>query len=448
VPGRADPDIPSRRRILALAWPIVLANCATPLLGLTDTAVIGHVGAAHELGAIALGALVFSFVFWAFGFLRMGTTGFTARAAGAGDTAEERAVAARGLLLALAIGCALLALQWPLATLAMRLFEGSDAVEEVARRYVLIRIWSAPATLAGYVVTGWLIGLGRTRDVLGIQLLLNVLNAVLDVLFAAALGWGVAGIAFGTVLAEWLALGYALRVLWRAVRARHEDTEPLLPRARLTDRHALLATLSANRDLMIRTVVMLAAFAWFTNAGARFGDTVLAANHVLLQVISFSAFFLDGFAFAAEGLVGRAAGAGRRDVFAAAVRHSTELAAATAGLMALALLVAGEAVVALLTSLPEVRAQAAAVLPWVAAYVALSFAAFQLDGIFIGTGRAAAMRNASLASAAGFAACYLLFGADRSVEALWAAFVAYVVLRALALLAAWPRLSREAFGRT
>jgi MATE family multidrug resistance protein len=440
-------DIPTRRQILALAWPIVLANCATPLLGLTDTAVIGHVGQTHELGAIALGALVFSFVFWAFGFLRMGTTGFTARAAGAGDTAEERAVAARGLLLALGIGCALLLLQWPLAALAMQLFQGSEAVEEAARRYVLVRIWSAPATLAGYVVSGWLIGLGRTRDVLRIQLLLNGLNAALDVLFAGALGWGVSGIAFGTVLAEWLALAYALRVLYRAVRARHEDEEPLLPRARLADRRALMATLSANRDLMIRTVVMLACFAWFTNAGARFGDTVLAANHVLLQLISFSAFFLDGFAFAAEGLVGRAAGAGRRDVFRAAVRHSTGLAALTAVLIALALLVAGHRVVGMLTSLPEVRAQATALLPWVAAYVALSFGAFQLDGIFIGTGRAAAMRNASLASAAGFALCYLLFGGRSSVDALWAAFVAFVVLRALALLAAWPRLARDTFGK-
>src|SRR5690606_12591460 len=149
-------------------------------------------------------------------------------------------------------------------------------------------------------------------------------NAALDLLFAAALGWGVAGIALGTVLAEWLALGWALRVLWRAVRARHADAEPLLPRTRLRDRHALRAMLSANRDLMIRTVLMLAGFAWFTNAGARFGDTVLAANHVLLQMISFSAFFLDGFAFAAEGLVGRAAGARQRAAFDAAVRHSTQ----------------------------------------------------------------------------------------------------------------------------
>lgn len=431
---------------MALAWPIVLANCAAPLLGLTDTAIIGHLGAAHELGAIALGALVFNFLFWAFGFLRMGTTGFTARAAGAGDTAEERAVAARGLLLAWGVGLALLALQWPLTALALHLFDGSAAVEGAARTYVLIRIWSAPATLAGYVVTGWLIGLGRTRDVLRIQLLLNVLNAGLDLLFAAGLGWGVAGIAFGTVLAEWFTLLFALRVLWRAVQGRRDDTEPLLPWARLRDRHAMLATLSANRDLMIRTVLMLGAFAWFTNTSARFGDTVLAANHVLLQLITFSAFFLDGFAFAAEGLVGRAAGARRREVFDAAVRHSTQVAAATAASIALALLLGGRHVVALLTSLPAVLAQASAFLPWVAAYVALSFGAFQLDGIFIGTGRAAAMRNASLLSVSGFALCFMLLGGGESVAALWLSFIGFVVLRALALLAMYPRLRREVFA--
>lgn len=438
-------SIPSRRQILALAWPIVLANCATPLLGLVDTAIIGHAGATHELGAIALGALVFSFVFWAFGFLRMGTTGFTARAAGAGDTAEERAVAARGLLLAGGIGLTLLLLQWPLAWLALRLFDASAAVEDTARTYVLVRIWSAPATLAGYVVTGWLIGLGRTRDVLRIQLLMNGLNAAFDVLFAAVLGWGVAGIALGTVLAEWLALLYALRVLWQAVHARRQDAEPLLPLARLRERTAMLAMLSANRDLLIRTVLMLGAFAWFTNASARFGDTVLAANHVLLQLISFSAFFLDGFAFAAEGLVGRAVGGRRADVFDGAVRHSTQVAAATAALIALALLLGGELVVASLTSLEPVQAQAALLLPWAALYVGLSFAAFQLDGIFIGVSRAADMRNASVLSVAGFAACLWLLDSGGSPHRLWLCFVAYVALRALTLFALYPRLRREVF---
>ncbi len=429
-----------------LAWPIILANCATPLLGLVDTAVIGHTGPSHELGAIALGALIFSFLFWAFGFLRMGTSGFVARAAGQGDSAEERAVAQRGLLLGAAIGLLLVSAQIPLTWLALNAFDASQAVEASAHGYIQIRIWSAPAALAGYVVTGWLIGIGRTSDVLRIQLLLNGSNIALDVLFAGALGWGVQGIALGTVLAEWLTLGFALYVLAVRVRARRCDTEDLRNWSRILQRDALFEMFSANRDLMIRTLFMLGAFAAFTNAGARFGDAVLAANHVLLQLISFSAFFLDGFAFAAEGLIGQAIGARRQDVFDAAVLRSSCLSALTACWIALLLFVLGDVVIAGLTDLPEVQAQASLALPWAASYVALSFAAFQLDGIFIGASRTAAMRDASIVSVLGFALCYMLFRADLSTTALWLSFVCYVVMRALTLLAAYPRLRGAAFA--
>ncbi len=437
---------PNSRQILLLAWPIVIANCAAPLLGLVDTAVIGHAGETHELGAIALGALIFSFLFWGFGFLRMGTTGFAARAAGAKDSAEERAVATRGLILAVVIGLGLLLLQWPLTGLALSVFEASQAVESAASRYLVIRIWSAPAALASYVISGWLIGVGRTADVLRIQLLLNALNIALDVFFAAGLGWGVQGIALGTVVAEWLAVAFALRLLYLCLKTRRSDDEAFVSWPRIRDRSKLLPLFSANRDLMIRTVLMLGAFAWFTNAGARFGDRVLAANHVLLQFISFSAFFLDGFAFAAEGLIGQAIGARREDVFRATVFQASRLSAVTACLIAGGLWLGGDALIGLLTSLPEVRDQAAQALPWAAAYVALSFAAFQLDGIFIGASRTAAMRDASLLAVAGFGVCYIVFGADQSPQALWMAFVGYVVLRALTLLMAYPGLQRDAFA--
>ncbi|RZO86271.1 MAG: MATE family efflux transporter [Oceanococcus sp.] len=433
--------------IVQLAWPIVLANCAAPLLGLVDTVVIGRTGQTHELGAIALGALIFSFLFWAFGFLRMGTTGFVARAAGAADTLEERAIAWRGVGLALALGLGLLVLQIPLLWLALSIFDASPAVEAAARNYLLIRIWSAPATLAGYVLTGWLIGVGRSKDVLRIQLLLNGLNILLDVYFAAVLGWGLEGIALGTVVAEWLALAYGLRVLLRCMRERHVDQDALLPWSRLWDSAALLALFSANRDLMIRTLLMLAAFAAFTNAGARFGDSVLAANHVLLQLISFSAFFLDGFAFAAEGLIGQAIGAHRREVFDVAVIRSSCLSALTASLIALCLCLLGEQFISLLTDLSAVREQARLALPWAATYVALSFVAFQLDGVFVGAARTATMRDTSLVSVLGFAMFYVVLDADRFPRALWLSFVAYVVLRGLTLLVKYPGLRREAFAR-
>ena len=296
----------TRARVLRIAWPIVLANAAVPLLGLADTAVIGRTGRTADLGSIALGALLFSFLYWSFGFLRMGTTGFTAQAAGAGDEPEVRAALARALALGAAVGLGLVALQLPVSAVAFRLLHGSAEVESLARSYFTIRIWGAPATLATFALLGLFVGLGASRLLLIVQVVLNGLNIALDVLFAGVLGWGVRGIALGTVIAEWstvlLALGLAVRLL----RARRRDDEPLLPLARLRDLSRLARTLSANADIMVRTLFLLFGFAWFTDQSARFGDTLLAANHVLLQLVSFAAFFLDGFAFASESLVGTA----------------------------------------------------------------------------------------------------------------------------------------------
>ena len=193
------------RRAIGLAWPFILANAAVPLLGLVDTAVIGNLGSAQDLGAIAFGALIFSFVYWGFGFLRMGTTGFVAQAAGASDFLEVRAVLGRSLLLAVGLGCLLIVLQVPVQWLAFTFLSGSDDVEQMAALYFSIRIWGAPATLMGFVGTGFLVGIGRSKTLLGLQLFLNGLNILLDILLAGVLGLGAAGIALGTVISEWCA---------------------------------------------------------------------------------------------------------------------------------------------------------------------------------------------------------------------------------------------------
>jgi MATE family multidrug resistance protein len=416
-----------------LAWPIILANCAVPLLGLVDTAVIGHTGSVAELGAIALGALVFSFVYWTFGFLRMGTTGLVAQAAGADDEPEVRAAVGRALLTGLGLGLVLLALQLPVARSALALLDAGAEVEEVTRRYVLIRIWGAPASLAGFAVSGALIGLGASRRLLLVQLFLNGLNIVLDLLFAGVLGWGAAGIAAGTALAEWSALSLGLWTLVGLLRRRQRDEEAFWPPARLRDRGRFVATLRVNVDIMVRTVFLMLGFAWFTNQGARYGDVTLAANHVLLQLVSFSAFFLDGFAFATESLVGGAVGSGRRGVFDAVVRRSTELAAATALVLAATIWLGGEAVVAALTDLEAVRAAALAQLPFAALYVLLSFPAFQLDGVFIGATRTRAMRDAAILSFAAFLGAWWLLALEHGNRGLWLAFILYVLARAVAL---------------
>ena len=431
-------DLPNRRDILALAWPVVLANVATPLLGLVDTAVIGNTGAVHELGAIALGALLFNFVFWSFGFLRMGTTGFTAQALGAEDYVEVRATLARALLMAVVIGCALLALQWPIGLAAWRIFDASADVEGAAGRYFAIRIWGAPAALSLFAVMGNLIGSGQTRTLLVLQVVMNGLNIGLDVLFAGALGWGVEGVALGTALSEWTTLGVGLWVVLGRLARERRDGQPFWPWARVLDRARAGHTLRANADIMLRTFTLLFGFGWFTNQGAAFGDVTLAANHILLQLISFSAFFLDGYAFVAESFVGRAIGSRRRELFDHAVRRTSELALLTAAGLALVVLLGGGYAIEGLTDLPRVRAQARVFLPWSAAYVLLSFAAFQLDGIFIGATATRDMRNAALLSASSFIALGLLLVPRYQNHGLWLAFVGYVVVRALTLLARYP----------
>lgn len=414
-----------------------------PLLGLADTAVIGNFGTIADLGAIAFGAAIFSFVYWGFGFLRMGTTGFTAQAAGAGVEPEVRATLARALLLALLLGLLILCLQWPILTGALWLLEGSPQVEAITADYFSARVWGAPATLGTFALMGTLIGLGRSRTLLGVQLLLNGMNIALDVWFAGVLGWGARGIALGTAIAEWTTFLVAAALVFRILRGRRDDAEPLLPLTRLADRDRLRRLLAANSDIMIRTLLLVFAFTWFVRESARYGDDVLAANHILLQVVSFSAFFLDGYAFVAEAIVGESVGARNLARFDLAVRRSTELAGGTALLLALLILSLGHPVVHAITSLEPVRAAATQGIPLAALYVGCSFAAFQLDGVFIGATRTRDMRNASILSVAVFLAAWWPLAQVAGNRGLWCAFVLYVCARAAALWRYYPALRQS-----
>lgn len=425
------------------AWPIIVANSAGPLLGLTDTAVIGRTGSVASLGAIALGSLIFSFVYWTFGFLRMGTTGFVAQANGSGEEVEVRSALGRATLMGLVIGLGLVALQLPIFRIALGLIDGSVEVEATAATYLGIRIWGAPATLASYALTGGLIGLGRSRTLLGIQVFMNALNIGLDVLFAYVLGMGVAGIALGTIIAEWSAALLALSVMIRILKARHRDGERFWSWARIADGRALVRTVFVQLDIMVRTLTLLVGFGWFTQQGARLGDVTLAANHILLQFISFSAFFLDGYAFATEALVGTAAGARRLDVFDALVRRTTILAGATAFFLAAGVFLLGPELVRALTDLESVRLAVVATLPFTATYVLVAFAAFQLDGIYIGVTRTRDMRNAALASLAVYMAVGWPLTRQYGNTGLWVAFIAFVIARAVSLAVLYPRLRRS-----
>ena len=440
------PDSISYRYLLQKAWPIILANASVPLLGLVDTAVIGNVGSITDLGAIAFGALIFSFVYWSFGFLRMGTTGFAAQASGAGDEQEVRAVLGRAVLIALCLGVVLISIQWPIGLAAFSLLDGSTQVEAVAQEYFNIRIWGAPATLATFALMGLLIGLGKSRTLLIVQLFLNGLNILLDVWFAGILGWGASGIALGTVIAEWTTVLLAGWLVYRTLNERKLLIEVFWPKAKIMDLSALLKTASANLDIMLRTLILVFSFAFFINQSAKFGDTVLASNHILLQLIAFSAFFLDGYAFVVEALVGGAIGAKRRDVFDLAVRRSTVLALITAILLALVIALVGDIAVILMTDISSVRLAANQLLPFAALYVLFSFAAFQLDGIFIGASFTRQMRDAAALSIVVYFIAWWALSDQHGIQGLWGAMIIYVVARAVALLLFYPSLRRSVRG--
>lgn len=441
------PESISYRYLLTKAWPIILANASVPLLGLVDTAVIGNVGSIEDLGAIAFGALIFSFVYWSFGFLRMGTTGFTAQASGAGDEQEIRAILGRALLIAINLGVFLILLQWPIGLAAFSLLDGSTQVEAVAQEYFNIRIWGAPATLCIFALMGLLIGLGKSRTLLLVQLFLNGLNITLDVWFAGILGWGASGIALGTVIAEWTTVLLAGWLVYRALNQRKLLADAFWPKTKIMDWPALQKTASSNLDIMIRTLILVFSFGFFINQSAKFGDTFLASNHILLQLISFSAFFLDGYAYVVEALVGSSIGAKRRDIFDLAVKRSTILAMITAILLALVIVLLGDIAVMLLTDINVVRLEATQLLPLSALYVLFSCAAFQLDGIFIGASFTRQMRDAAGLSIAVYLIAWWALSDQFGVQGLWGAMIIYVVARAMALLLFYPSLRRSVEGK-
>lgn len=431
-------DPVSHRAILAIAIPIMISNLSTPLLGVVDTGVIGQIPDAALVGAVALGALVFTFVFWAFGFLRMGTTGLTAQALGAGDAEEMRAGLGRAILIALVVGVGLIVAQWPIRELAFYLLEGSERVETLARDYYNIRIWAAPATLTNYALLGWFIGLGKARIALVLQLVLNISNMLLDAYLVLVLDMGVKGVASGTVIAEYFAavagLVFAARYL-RSVGGRWDIARLLAP-----DR--IRRTLVVNRDIMIRSLALIFVFAWFMAQGAKHGDVILAANAVLMHFISVTAYFLDGFAFAAEALVGKAVGAAHRAGLSKASRLTTWWAAGVALLSSLMLFLLGPAIVDILTVEPHVRELAREFLPWAVFAPLAGVWCFQLDGIFIGATRTADMRNAMLLSTVIFLiGWYSLTPFGNS--GLWAALYVHYAARTFTLLYFYPGLRRS-----
>ena len=385
---------PTDQRLWLLAWPLMLTNLTVPLLGLVDTAVLGHLENPEYLGAVAVGANLFSILYWTFGFMRMGTTGLAAQAWGQQDSFAQVALLLRSLMLAVGIGLLLILFHQPLITLGLHLMNPSPSVAELAAEYASIRIWSAPAVLCQYTLVGWLIGTQYPRGPMVMLIIANGINIALDIFFVTVLGWNSRGVAMATVLAEYGATTIGFIIVLKRMPEGQTLTKELF--GKISD---YLRILQVNRFIMVRTIALLLVLAFFTAQGARQGDIILAANAVLITFLLVISNALDGFANAAEALIGEAIGKGSKDQFKTVFSSALRWSIWGALLLTVAFVLGGRWLISLLTDIEGVQLTAWQYLPWL---WLLPFAAvwgFLLDGVFIGATRTREMQNTMLFSA-------------------------------------------------
>ena len=424
-------------RVWRLAGPMILSNLTIPLLGMVDTAVVGHLKHAYYLGAVALGGVIFDFIFWGFGFLRMGTTGITAQALGQGN--EIRAILGRSLLIAWFVALFLLVTQKPIAEISFHILDGGKEVEYFARQYLQIRIWSAPATLSTYVLLGWFLGMHNTRFPLIILLATNICNIILDVWFVVGKSMAVTGVALASVIAEYLGLLLAILLAVRILK----QNPGCWRWHRIIELNKLKQLFWVNTNIFIRTLCLLFAFSFFTAQSAKQSDDILAANAVLFHFQMLMAYGLEGFAHAIEALVGRAVGLVDLSLYRLTIK--------TAGLWSLfvALLFTtlyglfGHGLVGLLTNIEAVKVLAISYLPWVVALPTISVWCFLFDGIFIGATRTKEMRNTMFFSTF---LCYLpawYVLQPLGNHGLWFAFLIFMAARGISMAWIYPRIGRD-----
>jgi multidrug resistance protein, MATE family len=431
----------TNRQVLAIAIPMTLAYLTTPLLGLVDTAVVGQFGDAALLGGLAAGAVVFDVVFATFNFLRSGTTGLVAQAFGRGDALEERAVFWRAFVIAAISGLALVLLAPVIAAIGEWFMSAEPTVTAAMDLYIRVRLISAPAALINYAILGYFLGRGEAGLGLFLQLLLNGVNIALSIVLGLYLGWGIAGVAWGTVCGEAAAMIAGMAILLGRFRAM-----PKMSRQHTFNLAAIRRMLHLNGDIMIRSFVLMGAYILFTRQGAQLGTLTLAANAVLMHFFLVAGYFLDGFATAAEQLAGRAVGARYQPAFLRAVRLTAGWGFALAGFASVLVFAFGEQLIGAITTAADVRAEAAFYLPW-AAFAALSgVLAFQMDGVFIGATWSRDMRNMMLLSFAAFIAALFALGQMFGNHGLWAALHIFLLVRGISLLSVMRRRVRTAFA--
>ncbi len=410
-----------RRSILAIALPAIASNITTPLLGLADSAITGHIGSAVYLGAIAVGGTMFNMIYWVLNFLRMGSGGLTAQAYGRRDMAEAFVVLWRGLLLAAVMGVLLIALSGVAAPAAVAFLDTDGPTAALAARYFGIAVWGAPAVLSTYVLTGWFLGVQNTRATMWMALFTNVLNIAVSLLLVFGLGWKIDGVATGTLVAQWGGLALGLLLL-----RRYRPCRPVL--RELLRGGGLRRYFSVNADIMLRTLCLVAVTTWFTRAGARSGVDTLAANALLMQLFMLFSYFMDGFAYAGESLGGSMYGAGSHSSVARLASTLLRIGLTMAAAFTIIYMAGGRLIPGLLTDQPRVVACALVYLPWAAAVPLCGVWAFVWDGIFIGLTRTRAMLASMFVAMIVFFATWLCTTALGN-HGLWLAFCLYLLAR-------------------
>jgi len=422
-------DLPRDRDVWRIAAPMILSNISVPLLGMVDTGVVGHLESPVYLGAVAIGGTIFSFLYTGVNFLRMGTTGIAAQRFGAGDFDGLRVSLGQALVVAQLIALTVILLQWPVGRVAMELLGAEGALREHALEYFAIRIWSAPGTLANFVMVGWFLGLQNARVPLVIFLTINLTNIVLDLLFVLVLGMKVDGVALASVFAEYTGLAVALLFALRELR-RNSGHWPMEKFVKLREYTAFF---SVNANLFVRTMALMFTIAFVTAQGTRMGGLILAANAILMQLQNLTAFGLDGLAHAAEALVGKAVGQQRRDALERAVTLSLKWSLIFAAGFSAAYLLLGPHLINVLTDLPAVRDTTLRYLPWMIVSPLVSVWSFLYDGVYVGATRAREMRNIMVFSAfAVFIPAWFVLQ-PLGNDGLWLAFLLFLASRGIGM---------------
>lgn len=413
------------RQILHIALPSIVSNITVPLLGLIDVSIVGHLGAASYIGAIAVGGMLFNMIYWLFGFLRMGTGGLTAQAYGRHDLQEVTRILLRSLSISLLLALALLLLQYPIRNIAFMCMDTSEEVRQLATLYFHICIWGAPATLGLYGFTGWYIGMQNSRFPMFIAITQNIVNIAASLFFVFVLKMKVEGVALGTLVAQYAGLGMAC-LLWLAY---YRPLRKYLRQKALFDRAEMKRFFQVNRDIFIRTLCLIAVTVFFTSTGAAYGDVVLAVNALLMQLFTLFSYFMDGFAYAGEALTGKYIGAKDNQSLRLTIRHLFKWGIALSLLFTLLYGAGGKSFLGLLTNDTSVISASEEYIYWVLAIPLAGFSAFLLDGICIGATATHLMLRSMLVASASFFLLYYGLHDTLGNHALWMAFIVYLALR-------------------